>query len=209
MKQPDSDDQFYNNVKLFTALEKLNKGLKVIRDLAASTSWPTPVTPMATQSDGTDGFWPKGFSSGAVGAAIKYTGRKDLMLLTTDAAGSAAALFTTNLCCAAPVLLSRQHLLGSSSSMRAIVCNSGNANAATGVQGMDDARAMAEAVARELSIKPEEVLVASTGVIGQLLPMDNVLAGIAELPSSLQQNSVIETARAIMTTDTFPKFFTP
>ena len=208
MKQPDSDDQFYNNVKLFTALEKLNKGLKVIRDLAASTSWPTPVTPMATQSDGTDGFWPKGFSSGAVGAAIKYTGRKDLMLLTTDAAGSAAALFTTNLCCAAPVLLSRQHLLGSSSSMRAIVCNSGNANAATGVQGMDDARAMAEAVARELTIKPEEVLVASTGVIGQLLPMDNVLAGIAELPSSLQQNSVIETARAIMTTDTFPKFFT-
>ncbi len=189
-------------------MEKLNKGLKVIHELAAATSWPASVTPMAAQSDGTHGFWPKGFSSGAVEAGIKYSNRKDLMLLTTDAASSAAALFTTNLCCAAPVLLSREHLLVSSFSVRAIVCNSGNANAATGVQGMEDARAMAEAVASALSIKPEEVLVASTGVIGQLLPMEKVLAGIALLPSSMQHDSVIEMARAIMTTDTFPKFLT-
>ena len=119
-------------------MEKLNKGLKVIHELAAATSWPASVTPMAAQSDGTHGFWPKGFSSGAVEAGIKYSNRKDLMLLTTDAASSAAALFTTNLCCAAPVLLSREHLLVSSFSVRAIVCNSGNANAATGVQGMED-----------------------------------------------------------------------
>ena len=189
-------------------MEKLNKGLKVIHELSAVTSWPASVTPMAAEDSGKHGFWPKGFSSGAVEAGIKYSNRKDLMLLTTDAPGSAAALFTTNLCCAAPVLLSREHMQISSASMRAIVCNSGNANAATGVQGMDDALAMAEAVARELSIKPEEVLVASTGVIGQHLPMDKVLAGISGLPSSLQHNSVIETARAIMTTDTFPKFFT-
>ncbi len=207
MKPPDWYNHFHNNLTLHTALEKLNKGLKVIHELSAVTIWPSPVTPMAAQSDGTHGFWPKGFSSGAVGADIKYSNRKDLMLLTTDTSSSAAALFTTNLCCAAPVVLSREHLLVSSSSVRAIVCNSGNANAATGVQGMDDARAMAETVASELSIKPEEVLVASTGVIGQLLPMEKVLAGIADLPSSLQHDSVIETARAIMTTDTFPKFF--
>ena len=73
---------------------------------------------------------------------------------------------------------------------------------------MDDALAMAEAVARELSFKPEEVLVASTGVIGQLMPMERVLKGISALPPTLQHDSVIDAAQAIMTTDTFPKFFT-
>ncbi len=189
-------------------MEKLNKGLKVIQELAAVTSWPAAVIPMEAESDGTHGFWPQGFSSGAVAAGIKYSSRKDLMLLSADAPCSAAALFTTNLCCAAPVMLSRKHLEQSASSIRAIVCNSGNANAATGAQGMDDALAMAEAAARELAIKPEEVLVASTGVIGQLLPMEKVLDGIVSLPSSMQRNSVIDTAQAIMTTDTFPKFFT-
>ena len=189
-------------------MEKLNKGLKVIHELADVTAWPAGVTPMVAASDGTLGFWPEGFASGAVDAGIKYSNRKDLMLLSADGPCSAAAVFTTNLCCAAPVELSRNHLLLSSSAMRALVCNSGNANAATGKKGMDDARAMAEAVAHELTIKPEEVLVASTGVIGQLLPMERVLDGIAALPSSLQRHSGLEAARAIMTTDTFPKFFT-
>ena len=162
---------------------------------------------MAAASDGTHGFWPEGFSSGAVSAAIKYE-RKDLMLLVADSPSSAAALFTRNLCCAAPVTLSRDHLQRSSSSVRAIICNSGNANAATGKKGMDDALAMAEAVARELSFKPEEVLVASTGVIGQFMPMERVLGGISALPPTLQHHSVIDAAQAIMTTDTFPKFFT-
>lgn len=188
-------------------MEKLNKGLKVIHELSAATPWPASVTPMSAESDGTAGFWPEGFSSGAVDAGIKYSNRKDLMLLSADGPCSAAAVFTTNLCCAAPVELSRYHLQLSSGSMRALVCNSGNANAATGARGMDDARAMAAAVASELAIKPEEVVVASTGVIGQLLPMEKVLNGIKALPSSLQRDSALDAARAIMTTDTFPKFF--
>jgi len=189
-------------------LEKLWKGLDVIHQLSAKTSWPSSVTPMASTDDGSCNFWPAGFSAGAVEANIKYSGRKDLMLLVTDCPASAAVLFTQNLCCAAPVMLSREHLQQSSSSIRAIVCNSGNANAATGDKGMADARAMADAVAKELAIKSEEVLVASTGVIGQLLPMENMLRGIAALPATLQRDSVLDAVGAIMTTDTFPKFFT-
>jgi len=189
-------------------LEKLAKGLKVIHQLAAITPWPSSVTPMAAASDGSKGFWPAGFSAGAVSANIKYSNRKDLMLLVTDVPATAAALFTRNLCVAAPITLSRKHLNLSPSSIRAIVCNSGNANAATGEKGLNDARAMAEAVAHELSITPEEVFVASTGVIGQLLPMENVLAGISSVVATMQRDSVLDAAGAIMTTDTFPKFFT-
>jgi len=188
-------------------LEKLNKGLKVIHNLSSVTLWPESVAPMVTDANGTNEFWPKGFSSGTVAAGIKYSDRNDLLLISADGPSSAAAVFTTNLCCAAPVMLSREHLRISSSSMRAIVCNSGNANAATGTKGMGDARSMAEGVAVALSIKPEEVLVASTGVIGQLLPMEKVLDGIISLPTSLQRHSGIDAAGAIMTTDTFPKFF--
>jgi glutamate N-acetyltransferase / amino-acid N-acetyltransferase len=189
-------------------VEQLSKGLKVIHHLSAITPWPSSVTPMVAASDGTQGFWPNGFSSGAVSANIKYSNRKDLMLLVTDGPATAAALFTRNLCVAAPVTLSHEHLQQSSSSIRAIVCNSGNANAATGEKGLSDARAMAEAVAHELSIKPEEVLVASTGVIGQLLPMEKVLLGISSFTATMQRDSVLDAAGAIMTTDTFPKFFT-
>ncbi|TLU84915.1 MAG: bifunctional glutamate N-acetyltransferase/amino-acid acetyltransferase ArgJ [Chlorobium sp.] len=163
---------------------------------------------MTADSDGTQDFWPKGFSAGAVSANIKYSNRKDLMLLATEGPATAAALFTRNLCVAAPITLSREHLAFSPSSIRAIVCNSGNANAATGSKGLEDARAMAEAVAQELSINPKEVLVASTGVIGQLLPMEKVRAGISSLAATMQRQSVLDAASAIMTTDTFPKFFT-
>jgi len=189
-------------------LEKLSKGLEIIHKLSAGTHWPISVTPIVTEPDAVQGFWPAGFSSGTVSANIKYNNRKDLVLLVADRPSSAAALFTLNRCCAAPITLSRQHLVHSDSSMRAIVCNSGNANAATGEKGMSDACAMAEAVAQELAIRPEEVLVASTGVIGQLLPMEKVLFGIASLPSTMRRASIIEAAQAIMTTDTFPKFFT-
>lgn len=180
----------------------------MIHELSAVTSWPESITPMDKQSDGTQGFWPEGFSSGAVAAGIKYSERNDLMLITADGPCSAGSVFTTNLCCAAPVLVSREHLELCRESIRAVVCNSGNANAATGSMGLENALAMAEAVAHDLGIKPQEVLVASTGVIGQLLPMEKVLGGIAALSSTLQRESGLETTRAIMTTDTFPKFFT-
>ncbi len=189
-------------------MEKLLKGLKVIHQLSAITRWPSSVTPMASASDGSNGFWPQGFLAGAVSANIKYSNRNDLMALVTDEPATAAALFTLNRCVAAPITLSQRHLQHSSSSIRALVCNSGNANAATGTQGLDDARAMAEAVAREFSLKPEEVLVASTGVIGQLLPMEKVLDGISSLAPTMQRHSVLDAASAIMTTDTFPKFYT-
>jgi glutamate N-acetyltransferase/amino-acid N-acetyltransferase len=189
-------------------VQKRHKALNVINKLASLTAWPESVITMPVNIDSGQGFWPEGFSSGAVSAGIKYSERNDMLLLSATAPASAAAVFTTNLCCAAPVTLSRTHLQHSSSSIRAIVCNSGNANAATGEKGMQDALAMAEAVAAELGIKPEEVLVASTGVIGQLLPMERVLDGISALPSSLNRNAGIEAAEAIMTTDTFPKFYT-
>ncbi len=189
-------------------MEKLAKGLDVIHHLSDITPWPSSVTPMTSGSNGSQNFWPAGFSAGAVSANIKYSNRNDLMLLVTDAPATAAALFTRNLCVAAPIILSRKHLNHSPSSIRAIVCNSGNANAATGEKGLHDAHAMAEAVAHELLIKPEEVLVASTGVIGQLLPMEKVLEGISSVVATMQHDSVLDAVGAIMTTDTFPKFFT-
>lgn len=188
-------------------MHKLEKALNVISELAAATLWPQAVTPMPVGSNGEEGFWPAGFSSGAVTASIRYD-RNDLMILLGDIPSSAAALFTTNLCCAAPVLVSRSHLEKSGGMVRAVICNSGNANAATGEKGMDDARAMAEAVASDFGLNPEEVIVASTGVIGQLLPMEKVVGGISSLPLVLQRESCLDAAGAIMTTDTFPKFFT-
>lgn len=189
-------------------MQKLHKGLNIIHELSRVTPWPESVTPMPVNMESGQGFWPDGFSSGVSSAGIKYGyDRKDMILLAADKSSSAAAVFTLNLCCAAPVTLSRKHLQHSPSSIRAIVCNSGNANAATGDKGMQDALAMAEAVAAGLGIKPEEVLVASTGVIGQLLPMERVLCGISALHSNLNRDSGIEAAEAIMTTDTFPKFF--
>jgi glutamate N-acetyltransferase/amino-acid N-acetyltransferase len=188
-------------------LNKLEKGLTVIRELSASTSWPRAVTPMPRDSNGDEGFWTAGFSSGAVSASIRYD-RNDLMILLADVPASTAAVYTTNLCCAAPVILSREQMKKSSSMMRALVCNSGNANAATGEKGMADAIAMAEAVASDFGLEPEEVMVASTGVIGQLLPMEKVVAGISSIPLVLQRESCLDAAEAIMTTDTFPKFFT-
>lgn len=188
-------------------MESFEKGLNVIRELSAATSWPNTVTPMPPEANGEEGFWPAGFSSGAVDASIRY-GRNDLMILLGDVPASTAAVFTTNLCCAAPVIVSRNHLEKTSGRMRAVVCNSGNANAATGEKGMNDARAMAEAVASDFGLKPEEVVVASTGVIGQLLPMEKVIGCISSLPLVLQRESCLDAAGAIMTTDTFPKFFT-
>lgn len=188
-------------------MDKLKKGLDAIRTLAAQTAWPQGTTPMAAESDGSEGFWPAGFSSAAVESSIRYSGRSDLMLLVSREPATAAGVFTTNRCCAAPVVLSREAVAANPEAMRAIVCNSGNANAATGARGMDDARAMAAMTADALGIDPGSVIVSSTGVIGELLPMEKVGAGIAALPAALQPSSGLDAAMAIMTTDTFPKFF--
>lgn len=145
---------------------------------------------------------PKGFLAAGVRAGIKSQGL-DLGLLYSEAPASAAALFTTNRVKAAPVMVSMEHLQNLSA--QAIVVNSGNANACTGEQGKADAHRMAQTVAQELKIAPQEVLVASTGVIGRLLPMEEVVRGIREAVRTLSPEGGEAFAEAIITTDTRPK----
>lgn len=149
---------------------------------------------------------PAGFRSAALHCGIKAAaGKLDLAVIAADATASAAALFTTNLAQAAPVLVSKEHIDGSAGTARAIVVNSGCANACTGTSGLNDARQMAAETAIALGCRPEEVLVASTGVIGVALKMDKVVPGIRTAVSALARGKGSEAARAIMTTDPFPK----
>jgi glutamate N-acetyltransferase/amino-acid N-acetyltransferase len=145
---------------------------------------------------------PKGFLASGVRAGIKTEG-EDMALVYSEVPAASAGVFTTNLVKAACVLLDRERVPNSST--RAIIVNSGNANACTGEQGMRDARTMASETARLLNIREGDVLVASTGIIGKTLPMDEVKDGIANAVSSLSRNGGEAAARAIMTTDTRPK----
>lgn len=149
---------------------------------------------------------PQGFRSAALHCGIKAApSALDLTLLASDGNASAAGIFTTNLAKAAPVIVSKRHLERSKGVARAIVVNSGCANACTGAQGMADADRMAVEVAAGLGCSPEHVLVASTGVIGVNLGMDKVVSGIRAAVPALMRGKGSETARAIMTTDPFPK----
>jgi len=145
---------------------------------------------------------PRGFRAAGVGCGIKPAG-PDLALVAGDSGCSAAAVFTTNRAQAAPVVVSRAHLAGARA--RAIVANSGCANAGTGERGLLDAREMARAAAVAVGCRPEEIVVASTGVIGVPLPIERVRAGIAEACASLSREGGEAAARAILTTDTRPK----
>jgi glutamate N-acetyltransferase / amino-acid N-acetyltransferase len=145
---------------------------------------------------------PLGFRAAAVASGIKKDGL-DLTLLAADSGCSAAAVFTTNRAQAAPVLVSREHLRAGQA--RAVLINSGCANAATGERGLADARESAALVARAIGCRPEEVVVASTGVIGVALPMDRVRDGIQAAAPLLSRGGGSLAARAIMTTDTRPK----
>ena len=148
---------------------------------------------------------PAGFRASGIACGIKANGRPDLALIASDAPASAAAVFTTNLAQAAPILVSRENLQQSAGRMRAIVVNSGCANACTGADGLRDAAAMASAAASPLGADPSAVFVASTGVIGVKLPMDKVARGIEAAVRSLADTGGSAAARAIMTTDPFPK----
>ena len=149
----------------------------------------------------------RGFRGAAVAAGIKKTrGDLDLALIVSDApATTAAGLFTTNLVVAAPVLLSRQSLAESHGRCRAVLVNSGNANACTGRKGMQTARESARATAKLLRLQPAQVLVASTGVIGVPLEASLVTNQLPTLVESLSVENASAVPRAIMTTDTFPK----
>ena len=146
----------------------------------------------------------KGFRFSAVEAAIKKPGRLDLALIESIQPATTAAVFTTNNVKAAPVLLCMERV--AVCPIRALVVNSGNANACTGKQGFEDARETARLVARYLDIDEVEVLVASTGVIGVPLPMDRLTIALHPLVENLQDGAGLDVvAKAIMTTDTFPK----
>jgi len=146
-----------------------------------------------------------GFLSGSVEAAVKKPGRKDLALIYSETPAVSAAVFTRNNVKAAPVLLDME--VAKKPKARAIVANSGNANACTGARGMKDALDMAHLTAEALGVDTSDVFVSSTGVIGNPMPMDRVKAGIAKLPASLSAYGWEDAARAIMTTDTFMKIY--
>ena len=149
---------------------------------------------------------PRGFQAAGVAAGIKPSGARDMMLLAMDAAAPAAGVFTTNRIQAAPVRLDREHLRGGLA--RAVVVNSGNANACNGRQGMRDARRMAALTAEGLGVPPAHVLVCSTGTIGLPLPMDTLERGIRALPPALSPDGGDAAVEAILTTDTRPKRWT-
>jgi glutamate N-acetyltransferase/amino-acid N-acetyltransferase len=146
---------------------------------------------------------PAGFQAAGLHCGIKK-GKKDIAIVYSERPAVVGGVFTLNRVPAAPVLLDKEQL-SRSDEFRAIVVNSGNANACTGERGMMDARVMARTAAQALGIDEREVLVSSTGVIGQFLPMDAVQKGIAEAARQLSREGGTSAAEAIRTTDTFTK----
>lgn len=161
---------------------------------------------MATFRDIEDGgvTTPLGFQAGAAACGIKRpdSSKLDLMILYTPHPSVAAAVFTSNRVQAAPVRVSREHL--SQDEIRAVIVNSGNANACNGQQGLDDAREMAALTATTLDLRPTQVFVCSTGVIGKPMPMDRLRANIGE--AAKLGDDPRPPALAIMTSDTVPKY---
>ena len=148
---------------------------------------------------------PSGFRASGLHCGIKPSGKPDLSLIVSDTPASAAGVFTVNLAKAAPVYLCQDHLASSGGRATAIVTNSGCANACTGPQGTADASEMARITATALGCSEDQVLVASTGVIGVNLKMDQIRAGVPLAVSQLAVDGGSAAARAIMTTDPFPK----
>jgi glutamate N-acetyltransferase / amino-acid N-acetyltransferase len=161
-----------------------------------------------TDKMGTDSSFvlPAGFRAAGVHCGIKSDPSKlDLAVFVADGPATAAGVFTTNLVCGAPVKISRARLPRGTA--RAVIINSGNANACTGTRGDDDARWMTAQVARPLGCAEEDVLVCSTGVIGRFLPREKLADGIPVAMNQLASSSgsFRDAATAMMTTDTFPK----
>jgi glutamate N-acetyltransferase/amino-acid N-acetyltransferase len=145
---------------------------------------------------------PKGFLAAGLYCGIKKS-KPDLAVVYSQVKAASAGVFTRNVVKAAPVIVTREHL--SSGYARAVVVNSGNANACTGEQGLADARQMAVVTGEALGIAPENVVVASTGIIGVPLPMEKIVPGIAQAAGALSETGGSSAARAIMTTDTVLK----
>jgi len=144
-----------------------------------------------------------GFKASSVAAGLKKVKCPDMILIFSEKDATVSGVFTTNRVKAAPVLLNMESI--KKGKARAIIANAGNANACTGEKGLKNARLTAELAARELGIRPEEVLVASTGVIGAQLDMDKVTRAIPGLVKGLSSDGIVAAAEAIMTTDLFSK----
>ncbi len=147
-----------------------------------------------------------GVRIGIAEAGIRKAQRKDLTVMLLDAGASVSAVFTRNRFCAAPVQVCREHL-ASGQPIRALLINTGNANAGTGAQGMERARASAAALARSLGLAEQQVLPFSTGVIMEPLPIDRIEAGLPAALADAQPDHWFAAAQAIMTTDTVPKAY--
>jgi glutamate N-acetyltransferase / amino-acid N-acetyltransferase len=145
----------------------------------------------------------KGFKASSVAAGLKKNISADITLIYSEREAKAAGVFTTNKVKAAPVLISMEHIINGRA--RAIIANAGNANACTGAEGLKNAVLTTELTARELGIKPEEVLIASTGVIGAQIDMEKVAKAIPALVRGLSNDKISQAAEAIMTTDSFSK----
>jgi glutamate N-acetyltransferase / amino-acid N-acetyltransferase len=150
---------------------------------------------------------PKGFRGAAIAAGLKSSGALDLTLIVNDGPRfDAAAVYTTNKVVAAPVIWSREVTKGKL--VRAALLNSGGANACTGPQGFADTHQTAEKVGKLLNISSGEVVVCSTGLIGELLPMPKLISGLESIATALKMESLNDVSRAIMTTDSVPKVAT-
>ena len=145
----------------------------------------------------------KGVKCSSIASGIKSNNSLDLSLISLVEDSSTAAVFTQNIFCAAPVLVAKNHL---NHKIQALLINSGNANAGTGKKGLENSFKSCEIIAEELSIKPEQVLPFSTGVIGQLLPIDSIENNANQLVNSLTENGLVDVAKGILTTDLVEKY---
>ncbi len=145
-----------------------------------------------------------GFEMGYAQAGIKKPGRKDVLVMRLAEGATVAGVFTTNRFCAAPVQVAKMHLAGAKS-IRALVINTGNANAGTGETGLANAHATCDALAKLLGCDAQQILPFSTGVILEPLPVEKLIAGLPAAIANLQTDNWLSAAEAIMTTDTQPK----
>ncbi|PTR14707.1 glutamate N-acetyltransferase [Nitrosospira sp. Nsp2] len=147
----------------------------------------------------------KGVTLGIAEAEIRKPGRKDLLVIALEAGTHVAGMFTQNRFCAAPVVIAREHLSIPEFAIRALIVNTGNANAGTGQTGIGDARATCAEVARLLGCDTRQVLPFSTGVIMEPLPLGKIIAGLPAAVADLREDNWLAAAEAIMTTDIVPK----
>jgi len=145
----------------------------------------------------------QGFKASSTAVGLKKDNNLDLALIYSEKEATAAGVFTTNKVKAAPVILTREHI--QKGKARAIIANAGCANACTGSAGLNDSRKTADIVAKQLGVRPDDILVASTGVIGKPLDMNAIERAIPGLVGAVSQEGIPQAAEAIMTTDSFPK----